>query len=136
MGYVGMSDYLLNAVLKHVHNEATYTPPPSTYLAAFVGNPLSVGVEVTDSAYARQAVSWSGVTSGTNEYTDENSAEISFPEAVADYGVVTHVATYDALTVGNMLEIFELATARNVTAGGVLKISTGNLDSKIKRESI
>ena len=135
MGYVGMSDYLLNATLKHVHNEATYTPP-STYLAAVVGNPLSTGIEVTDASYARQAVTWAGVTSGTNEYTDDNAAEIAFPEAAADYGVVTHTATFDALTAGNMLEVFELATARNVTAGGILKVSTGNLDSAIKRESI
>jgi len=135
MGYVGMSDYALDKMLKHLHNEAAYTPP-STYLAAYIGNPLDGGAEVTEASYARQAVSWAGVTIGTNEYTDDNSAEIAFPEAVADYGVVTHTVTFDALTSGNMLEVFELAAARNVTAGGVLKVSTGNLDSAIKRESI
>jgi len=135
MGYVGMSDYLLDKVLKHIHNEATYTPP-STYLALFVGNPLSTGTEVSGGSYARQAVSWAGVTSGTNEYTDDNDGEIAFPEATANWGEITHAATYDALTAGNMLEVFELATARNAVTGIVIKIADGDLDSHLKRESI
>ena len=130
-----MSDYALNAMLKHLHKEATYTPP-TAYLAAFIGNPLSTGTEVSGGGYARKAVTWSGVTAGTNEYTDANGAEIAFPEATADLGIITHCATYDALTVGNMLEVFELATPRNVVTGGVLKVAIGDLDSAIKRESI
>jgi hypothetical protein len=135
MGYVGMSDYALNAMLKHLHKEATYTSP-NTYLAAYVGNPLSTGIEATGGSYARQAVTWGGVTSGTNEYIDENSGEIAFPEATADWGEITHFATFDALTSGNMLEVFELATARNIVTGIVLKVADTDLDSHLKRESI
>ena len=135
MGYVGMSDYALNAMLKHLHDEATYTPP-STYLALYVGNPLSAGVEVSGGSYARQTVTWAGVSAGSNEYTDDNDGEIAFPEATANWGTVTHAATYDALTAGNMLEVFELVTARNAVTGIVIKIADGDLDSYLKRESI
>lgn len=131
-----MSDYALNAMLKHIHKEATYTPPTNTYLALFVGNPLGTGTEVSGGSYARQAVTWAGVVAGTNEYTDENNGEISYPEATTDWGIVTHMATYDALTVGNMLEVFELAVSRNVVTGIVVKIADGYLDSHLKRESI
>ncbi|MBW2632049.1 MAG: hypothetical protein JRC90_09895 [Deltaproteobacteria bacterium] len=135
MGFVGWSDYLLNAGLKHIHNEATFTEPDS-YLAAFIGNPLAAGVEVTGGSYARQTVTWNGVAAGVNEYTDENTGEIAFPEATGDWGSISHVATFDALTVGNMLEVFELSTARNVVTGIVLKVKDGEIDSYVKRESI
>lgn len=131
-----MSDYLLNATLKHVHNEATYTPPANTYLSLYIGNPLIVGVEVSGGGYARQPVTWAGVTAGTEEYTDDNSTEIMYPGANADWGEITHAATYDALTSGNMLEVFELAIARDVVSGEYVKVNGGTLNSTIKRESI
>lgn len=136
MGYVGMSDYLLNALLKHVHMEAAYTAPVVNYLAAFVGNPLSGGVEASGGSYARQAVTWAGVTAGSNEYTDDNTGEIAFPKATAGWGIITHLATYDADVAGNLLEVFELETSRNAVAGVVLKVASGNLDSHLKREMI
>ncbi|MFA5453453.1 MAG: hypothetical protein WC248_07760 [Candidatus Methanomethylophilaceae archaeon] len=136
MGYVGMSDYALAAILKHLHGETSYTAPTDTYLAVFVGNPLSTGTEVSGGSYARQAVTWNGVASGTQLFTDENEGEIAFPEATADWGIVTHFATYDALTVGNMLEVFELDTSRDVKSGDTLLVKDGNLDSYLKRESI
>lgn len=136
MGYVGMSDYALNAILKHLHGEASYTAPAATYLAAYVGNPLSTGTEVSGGAYAREAVTWKGVASDTNQYVDENDGEIAFTQATADWGIVTHYATYDADTAGNMLEVFELDTSRDVKSGDILKVADGNLDSYLKRESI
>lgn len=136
MGYVGMSDYALNAILKHLHGETSYTMPTDTYLAAFVGDPLSTGAEVSGGSYARQAVTWTGVASGTNQYTDENDGEITFAQATADWGAVSHVVTYDASTEGNMLESFKLDNIRTIFSGDILKVPSGDLNSYLKRESI
>ena len=57
------------------------------------------GTEVATGAYARQSVAFTAPTAGAGD----NSADITFPVATADWGTITHWALFDASTAGNMI---------------------------------
>ena len=73
------------------------------YMALFVGDPSSGGVEVSGANYARVAVptaSWGAASASSCA----NSAAITFPQAtgVQSASNVTYFALYDAATSGNL----------------------------------
>jgi len=120
------SDYLENKIIDHMLRNQAYTPPATVYLALYTTatSDAGGGTEVSGGAYARQAVSLSEASGGHSE----NSADITFPTATADWGTVTHVALMDALTGGNMLMHTPLDASKTVNNGDTFKISAGDLD--------
>ena len=82
------------------------------------------GTEVSGGAYARQAVTLAAASGGASE----NSADITFPQATADWGTITHLALMDALTGGNMLMHTPLDASKEVNNGDTFKINAGDLD--------
>ncbi len=71
------------------------------------------GTEVAVGAYARQSVAFTAPTDGAGS----NSALISFPQATADWGLITHYALFDAVTAGNMIGHGPLAGAKKIAQG-------------------
>jgi len=120
------SDYLENKIIDHLLRNQAYTPPETVYLALFTTatDDAGGGTEVSGGAYARQAVTLGAASGGHSE----NSADITFPTAAADWGTVTHVALMDALTGGNMLMHTPLDASKTVNNGDTFKISAGDLD--------
>jgi len=120
------SDYLENKIIDHMLRNQSYTPPTTVYLALFTTATTDAGggTEVSGGAYARQAVTLSAASGGASE----NSAEISFPQATADWGTITHVALMDAATGGNMLMHTALDESKTVNNGDTFKINAGDLD--------
>lgn len=113
-----LTDYSENFILDWWLRGQARTPPTTVYVGLLTTNPTADAgtgaVEVTGGAYARQAVactatgwrSTQGDTAATSTGTGgttANNALISFPAPTANWGVVTGVAVYDALTAGNML---------------------------------
>jgi len=123
------SDYLENKIIDHMLRNQAYTPPATVYLALFTTatSDAGGGTEVSGGAYARQAVSLSAASGGASE----NSADITFPTATADWGTVTHVALMDALSGGNMLMHTPLDASKTVNNGDTFKISAGDLDVNV-----
>jgi hypothetical protein len=124
------SDFMENKIIDHMLRNQAYTPPATVYLALFT-TPTSDaggGTEVSGGSYARQAVTLSAASGGASE----NSADITFPQATADWGTITHVALMDALTGGNMLMHTALDESKTVNNGDTFKINTGDLDITVQ----
>jgi len=120
------TDFMENKIIDHMLRNQSYTPPATVYVALFTTATTDAGggTEVSGGAYARQAVTLSAASGGASE----NSAEISFPQATADWGTITHVALMDAATGGNMLMHTALDESKTVNNGDTFKINAGDLD--------
>jgi len=121
-----LSDYLENALLDHVLNQNTYTPPTTIYIALSTADPQDDGSGVSEPSgggYARQPITF-GAASNRRVTQD---ADVEFPQATADWGTVTHWALFDASTGGNMLAYGDLASAKTVYEGNVPTIASGEV---------
>ena len=120
------TDFMENKIIDHMLRNQSYTPPSTVYLALFTTPTTDAGggTEVSGGSYARQAVTLSAASGGASE----NSADITFPQATADWGTITHVALMDALTGGNMLMHTALDASKTVNNGDTFKINAGDLD--------
>jgi hypothetical protein len=125
-----MSDYLENQLIDHVFRTGTFAKPSSLYVALFTSAPSdsTPGTEVLGGSYARVQrnpldANWEatqggvvGASSGSTGAT-QNFAAITFPAPTANWGVITHVAVFDAVSGGNMLLHGALTIAKTVNNG-------------------
>jgi len=120
------SDFMENKIIDHMLRNQAYTPPTTVYVALFTTatDDAGGGTEVSGGAYARQAVTLAAASGGASE----NSADITFPQATADWGTITHVALMDAETGGNMLMHTAIDASKTVNNGDTFKINAGDLD--------
>ena len=109
--------YLRNKILDHMLGGPDYTRPATVYVALFNAAPSIAGggTEVSGGSYARVAVTndatnWPAASSGQKS----NGLAVTFAQATASWGTVTHAAIFDALTGGNMLHFTTLPNPRTV----------------------
>ncbi len=123
----GFTDYLEDALLKHVFTNTAYTSPTAVYAALFTVAPSDTGggTEVSGGAYARQSMAFS--VSGTGTLAT-NSAAVEYPTATADYGTVVAVGIFDASTSGNLLAYANLTANKTVSSGDVFRFNAGDVD--------
>ena len=119
------SNYLENKLLDHVLRNVSYTSPTTVYVGLFTSDPTDAGsgTEVSGGSYARQVVSVTTASGGVVT----SSADITFPQATANWGTVSHIGILDALTSGNLLMHTPLTTSKTIDSGDILKINTGSL---------
>ena len=119
------SDYLELKILEHTLGITAYTQPTTVYLALFTTDPTDAGTgtEVSGGSYARQSISWNTPASGAVT----NSADVTFPQATADYGVVSHIGIFDASTAGNLLYHGALSASKSVTTNDTFIVEAGDL---------
>jgi hypothetical protein len=91
----------------------------------FTSNPGEAqgGTEVSGGSYVREAVTFA-VTGDTAS----NVAAIEWPVATGNWGNITHIAVYDALTAGNQIAYAPLTTPKTIASGDVIRIPAGELD--------
>lgn len=120
-----MSNYLENALVNVTLRATTYVTPATVYVALYTSDPTEAdtGAEVTGGAYARQAVTFAAPTNGATT----NTNNVTFPQATAGWGTVTHIGYRDALTNGNLLYYAPLATARTILSGDDFALLSGQL---------
>lgn len=129
-----LSDFFENKIGDHMLRNQAYTPPATVYVALFTAatgleanNPTA---EVAGGSYARQSVSLSAFSGGASS----NSADVTFPTATADWGVVTHAALVDHGTNTNwgtgvnVLMWDALAASKTVNNGDTFKFLAGQLE--------
>lgn len=123
----GFTDYLEDALLKHVFTNTAYTSPSTVYAALFTVAPSDTGggTEVSGGAYARQSMAFS--VSGTGTLAT-NSAAVEYPTATADYGTVVAVGIFDAASSGNLLAYANLTVSKTVSSGDVFRFNAGDVD--------
>lgn len=119
------SNYLENKVLDHVLRNTSYTSPTTVYVGLFTTDPTDAGsgTEVSGGSYARQTLSVTTASGGIVT----SSADVTFPQATAQWGTITHLGLLDAITSGNLLMHTALTTSKSIDNGDILKISSGNL---------
>jgi hypothetical protein len=122
-----MADNLTNAGENLALDFLLGTSPASTrYVGLFTAAPGEGGggTEVSGGSYARQALTAAAAASGAAD----NSAEISFPAASADWGTVTYVGIFSASTAGTRIAYAPLASSKTVVSGNTLKFAVSALD--------
>lgn len=108
-----LAQRILNALLQIGSNDfGGFTTPPSLFLAASTTTPADDGTGFTEPSeigtnYARVEVEPGGLTAfgtaaafGAGTNTISNDALIQFNQATSAWGDITHVAIFDASTVG------------------------------------
>ena len=100
------SDYAEKKILELIVGKTAFSTPVA-YIAASTADPLDDGsgiAEPADAAYARvqtAAADWAAAVLGAG--TIVSAEDITFPEAEASWGEITHFAAFDAAEAGNML---------------------------------
>lgn len=128
---MSFSDYLETKVLEHVVGKTAFTMP-TVYVGLSTADPLDDGTglaEPAGGAYARVATTpatWNAATVGAPSSID-NAAAITFPQATASWGTVTHFALFDAATAGNLLASGALTTSKTVGNGDTVKFDIAQL---------
>jgi len=102
---MSFSDYWENAVLNHIFGKSVYTPPENIYVGFSTQDPLdddSGLAEPSGNGYARVSTSpsdWSEAAAGIIT----SVADITFPQPSGSWGLISHVALFDAASGGNIL---------------------------------
>lgn len=120
-----MSNYLENALVNATLRNTAYTSPATVYVGLFTTDPTDAGsgTEVSGGSYARQSATFAAPSNGASS----TSADVTFPQATANWGTVTHFGVFDASSAGNLLYHGALTTSKTIETGDVFKISSGNL---------
>jgi hypothetical protein len=120
-----MSNYLENALINATLRATTYTSPTNVYVALFTSDPTDAGsgTEVSGGSYARKEVTFGSPSNGVTT----NSADVTFDQCTADWGVVGWIGIFDALTTGNLLYHTALNTAKTIETDDIFKIESGQL---------
>ena len=128
------SNYLENEILDHVLGGGDYTRPATVYVGLWTSalddtSDGSTAGEVSGGSYARvsvtnDATNWPAASGGAKS----NGTAITFPQATALWGTVTHFAILDAVTAGNILYHGALTTSKTVESGDTAEFAVGDLD--------
>ena len=115
-------------VLQWTFTNASVTRPTAWYIGLFTSDPGEAqgGTEVSGGSYVREAVTFS-VTGDLAT----NTAAIEWPVATANWGTITHVAVYDALSGGNQIAYAALTNSKTIASGDVIRIPAGDLDIQL-----
>lgn len=113
--------------LEYLLTTTGVTRPTTWYIGLFTSDPTDTGTsgtEVSGSAYARTAVTFS-VTADVAS----NTAGVEFPAATGgNWGTIGWIGIMDAATSGNMIIHSALTVAKAINDGDVFRIPTGDLD--------
>jgi len=126
-----LSDYAEKLLLDWSMTTGSATRPTAWYVALYTAAPSDSGggTEVSGNGYARQAVTFAAASTpgGTTSNTDAQS----FTANGGNWGSVTHIGIFDALTTGNLLWHGSLVAPKTVNDGDTLEFSIGNIDLTI-----
>jgi hypothetical protein len=120
-----ISDFLENELLDHIFN-AAYGSPTNVFLGLSTADPLDTGAglsEPSGGAYSRVTMSFS--TAAARAITQD--AKLTFPQATAAWGVLTHYGIFDAVSGGNMLAHGSLTVSKNVVNGNTPSVATSEV---------
>ncbi|MEK4349665.1 MULTISPECIES: phage tail fiber protein [Paenibacillus] len=114
-----ISNYLSAALLNAALRNTAFTGPATVYIALYKSDPTAAdtGTEVSGGSYARQAVTFGAPTLVSGQQTVANTAEVVFPVATADWGLVTHIGLRTAATGGSLLWTKPLDNPRTLLVG-------------------
>jgi len=120
----GLTDYAELKVLNHILKVEVYSPPGTVYLALSSADPTddaSGFSEPVGGGYSRQVIAFGSASARSIA----QSATISFGQATASWGTVTHWTIMNASTGGTALAHGRLDSASYVAVGEVPRLGIG-----------
>ena len=122
-----LANSVLDRVLKN-NAQFAYSWPATVYLALFTTDPTVAGIitgEVvpTSSDYARQALTWGSIASGSVQ----NSVAVTYNVAVAAWGTIGWAGIMDTATLNTGVMLYEgvLAVQKIVGIGDQVSFAVG-----------
>lgn len=117
---------ILNRLL-NAQADANWAQIASVYVGLFTAAPSDAGggTEVATGSYARVTVTAGWTVSSIGHA--QNTSDVTFPTASANWGTVTHFGVFDASTAGNLLMWGALTENRVVNTGSIVKFLAGEL---------
>lgn len=114
---MNISNWLSAALLNATLRNTAFSSPATVYLALYTSDPTpaDTGTEVTGGGYKRMPITFAapfieqvrfdknGQTVTVPMQTVKNAADVEFPIATADWGLVSHIGLRTAATGGNLL---------------------------------
>lgn len=126
---MALTTYAGNKLLDHMIGKTSYTMP-DVFLALFKTAPGigGTGTECAYTSYARVDVTGADFSAASAlASTNANAITFATKTGGADE-TVSHWATYDASTAGNMLEFGAMAVSKLIQDGDAPRINAGDLD--------
>ena len=123
------SNYLEESVLNHFFRNSSVASPAKVYVALYISDPTDndTGTEITGNEYQRQEATFSATTQINGKATIQNTSEIRFPTATANWGVVTHFGIRTALIGGNLLAYGAVPVGKLIESGDEAKFNVNTL---------
>lgn len=131
------SDYYETKIIEHMLRGQAFTPATQIFVALFTASTALESnlptAEISGGAYARVQATLTTCTAGTSE----NTVDITFATATADWGTLTHLAVVDHQTNTtwgtnvNVLMWGTLTASKTVGSGDTFKIPAGDLDISV-----
>ena len=120
-----MSNYLENALINVTLRNTSYTSPTTVYVSLHTADPTDAGTgaEVSGGSYARKSATFAAPSNGVSA----TSSDVTFDQATASWGTITHIGIWDAESTGNMLYHTPLTTSKTIDSGDIFKIASGSL---------
>lgn len=124
-----ISTYLENAILNHTLRNVSFSPPTTVYVGLFLNDPTEddTGTEVSGGGYARQPATFSAPVAGSTS----NNSDIEFPVAATNWGTITHLGIYDAVSGGNLLYHGPFTVSKVIQVGDQFIVRSSDLDITI-----
>jgi hypothetical protein len=127
---VSKSNVLENILLDEVLGGVGYTPAANVSVALYTSVPSDVGggAEVSGGSYARvtlanNTTTWPAAAGGSKS----NGVVIEFPQATADWGIVTGFGIFDDAGTPRLLYWGTLAEPREILEGDTPSFGIGQL---------
>lgn len=136
------SDYLESGVLNHVFRSSTFSKPATIAVALTTGLAVDADTGATmpevanAGAYARVDLGppadadWNFMVQSNGSGLIDNVSAVQFPQATANWGMVSGVAILDSGVhgAGNLLLHAPLATPRDIKNNDQFQFQAGELD--------
>lgn len=128
-----LSNYAENKLLDHMLKVAAFNRPANLFLASCTADPGETGTGGTivepsaANAYARQPCDdWTVAASRASA----NSVAITFPAATGTWGIQTHFAILDTVTLatGNIIAYGLITPNKTIATSDQLEVAIGDLD--------
>lgn len=128
---MSFTNFAESLTLNYILTTNSVTRPTEFHIGLFTAAPGEAGggTEVTGGSYVRRPVTFA--VSGTAPTLAQNPTAVEWPTATANWGVITHVAVFDASSGGNMIDYAMLDSSKEILNGDVFRIPVNSYKIEI-----
>jgi hypothetical protein len=122
-----LSNFAESLAIRWLFDDVAVTRPTAWYVALHTADPTETGGtgELSGNGYARQSATF---TEDTNGLVDNDGVITFGPNTTTNWGTVSHISVWDALTTGNCLAKGALSSSVTINVNDSLQIAAGALD--------